>query len=339
MVLARFNCDPERLAEAVRRFPRKKILVLGDVMLDRFVWGSVNRISPEAPVPVVEIRKETSCLGGAANVAANISSLGAKPFPVGIIGGDAEGEQLRAALRDLGVSVQGIFVDRGRGTCVKTRIIAHHQQVCRTDREDRSPLTSALQQKIADRFRSHVGAADAVVVSDYAKGLISPALLRKVLPMAMAARKVVCVDPKLRDLAAYMPATVITPNQAEAEQASGIRIHDEKTLERAGKKIMLDTGVDHLLLTRGEHGMALFESDANVTQIPTLAREVFDVTGAGDTVISTLSLALVSGLSMLEAAILSNIAAGIVVGKLGTAFVTPEELLSGIRNSSGLHRC
>ncbi len=336
MVLARFNCDPGKLAAAVQQFQEKKILVLGDVMLDRFVWGSVSRISPEAPVPVVEIRKETSCLGGAANVAANISRMGARPFPGGVIGNDADGEILCAAFRDLGASVGGILVDKGRATCVKTRIIAHHQQVCRTDREDRSPLAWRMQQKLVEWFRSHLDSVDAVVISDYAKGLISSPLLRKVLPMARAVKRIVCVDPKLRDLGAYMPATVITPNQAEAEQASGIKIRDDKTLARAGRKIMADTGVGHLLLTRGELGMALFEADANVIQIPTLAREVFDVTGAGDTVISTLSLALASGLSMLEAAILSNIAAGIVVGKLGTAFVTPEELLAGIRNNSSL---
>jgi D-beta-D-heptose 7-phosphate kinase/D-beta-D-heptose 1-phosphate adenosyltransferase len=330
MVLARFNCHPETLAAAVSRFRKKKILVLGDVMLDRFLWGTVSRISPEAPVPVVEIQKETICLGGAANVAANIKGLGGEPFPLAVVGNDAEGEQLRAEFRSIGAATGGIFVDKGRMTSVKTRIIAHHQQVCRTDREDRTPLAPELQRKIVDWFRAHMEAVDAVVVSDYAKGLISTSLLKKILPMARSAQKVVCVDPKLRNLAAYRPATVITPNLAEAERAAGMSISDEKSLVRAGKKIMQQTGIDHLLVTRGEHGMALFEADSKVTQIPTLAREVFDVTGAGDTVISTLALGLVSGLSVLEAAILSNIAAGIVVGKLGTASVTPNELLSRI---------
>jgi D-beta-D-heptose 7-phosphate kinase/D-beta-D-heptose 1-phosphate adenosyltransferase len=330
MVLARFNCHPETLAAAVSRFRKKKILVLGDVMLDRFVWGSVSRISPEAPVPVVEIQKETTCLGGAANVAANVRALGGEPFPLAIVGDDAEGKQLRSEFRAIGASIAGIFVDKGRMTSVKTRIIAHQQQVCRTDREDRTPLTPELQQKIVDWFRAHVAAVDAVIVSDYAKGLISTSLLKKILPMARSAQKVVCVDPKLKNLAAYRPATVITPNLAEAERAAGTSIGDEKSLVRAGRKIIQQTGIDHLLVTRGEHGMALFEADFKVTQIPTLAREVFDVTGAGDTVISTLALGLVSGLSILEAAILSNIAAGIVVGKLGTASVTPSELLSRI---------
>lgn len=338
MVLARFNCHPDILAAAVGRFRKKKVLVLGDVMLDRFVWGSVSRISPEAPVPVVEIMKETTCLGGAANVVANISSLGGEAFPLTIVGNDAEGEQLRAKFHDLGTTLGGILVEKGRATSIKTRIIAHHQQVCRTDREDKTPLSPALKKKIVEWFRTHLEAMDAVVVSDYAKGLISPALLKRILPMAKSARKIVCIDPKLKNLGAYRPATVITPNLIEVELAAGMSISDERTLVRAGNKILRQTGIDHLLVTRGEHGMALFEggSDARVTQIPTLAREVYDVTGAGDTVISTLSLGLVSGLSILEAAILSNIAAGIVVGKLGTASVTVDELLAGIHQTSDL---
>ncbi len=338
MVLARYKCEPQILMEAVSRFRRKKVLVLGDMMLDRFVWGSVSRISPEAPVPVVEIRKETTCLGGAANVVANVSSLGGKAYPVAIVGGDSDGVQLRARLRELGTPSNGIMVERERTTSVKTRIIAHHQQVCRTDREDRTPLTPALQDKLVAWFRDHLETVDAVIISDYAKGLISVSLLRRILPLARSAGKIVCVDPKLKNLAAYRPATVITPNLSEAEQAAGMSIDDERSLTRAGNKILRQTGIDHLLVTRGEQGMALFAGDSNstVTKIPTLAREVFDVTGAGDTVISTLTLGLASGLPILEAAILSNIAAGIVVGKLGTACVTPDELLAGIQQMSGL---
>ena len=315
------------------RFRKKKVLVLGDVMLDRFVWGSVSRISPEAPVPVVEIRKETTCPGGAANVAANIGSLGGEPHPLAVVGHDLEGELLRDAFRDLGAPTGGLVVDKGRATTVKTRIIAHNQQVCRTDREDKEPLTAAVQRKVVAWFHAHLETMDAVIVSDYAKGLIFPALLRRILPAARAARKIVCVDPKLRNLAAYRPATVITPNHAETELAAATVIRSEKDLVRAGRKILRQTGIDALLVTRGEQGMALFEDNSTVTLIPTLAREVYDVTGAGDTVISTLALGLVAGLSVLEAAVLSNIAAGIVVGKLGTASVTPDELIAGIRGS------
>ncbi len=331
MILAQFNCKPEILIEAVRQFPRIKILVIGDLMLDRFIWGSVSRISPEAPVPVVEIRTETTCLGGAANVAANIKSLGATPIPLGVVGRDSEGRNLREILKTLGTPVSGLMDDPSRSTTVKTRIIAQHQQVCRTDREDRLPLSPALHRKVVDRFRSHLPRVDAVVISDYAKGLITPQFLKEILPAAKSVGKIVCVDPKLKNLAVYQPATVITPNTLEAERSAGITISNRRDLQRAGRKILRETRIQHLLITRGEQGMALFEGADQVKYIPTVAREVFDVTGAGDTVISTLALGLVAGLSILEAAIISNIAAGIVVGKLGTASVTPDELISRIQ--------
>lgn len=331
MVLARFKCDPDTLSEAVRKFRGKRILVIGDLMLDRFVWGSVSRISPEAPVPVVEVRKETTCLGGAANVAANIRALGGIPIPVGIIGDDFEGRRLRHEFRILGSPVAGLVADRSRATSVKTRIIAHHQQVCRTDREDRTPTSPALHRRVVSQFRKMLQSCAAVVVSDYAKGLISPLLLKEILPMARASGKIVCVDPKLKDLGLYRPATVITPNTLEAERASGVTISNRRDLLRAGRKILRSLRVDYLLITRGEEGMALFQKASGVTHIPTVAREVFDVTGAGDTVISTLTLGLVAGLPILQAAVLANIAAGIVVGKLGTATVTPDELIDRLR--------
>ncbi len=326
MVLARYKCDPDALIRAIRRFKGKRILVLGDMMLDRFVWGTVSRISPEAPVPVVEISRESNCMGGAANVAANIKALGGAPLAVGVIGADSAGQELRREFQDLGAVARGLIVDAVRPTSVKTRIIAHHQQVCRTDREDRSPLTSETQQRVVEFVRRSLDHVDAMVVSDYAKGLLSRPLLQNVLRAARRAKRIVCVDPKLPDLSSYRPATVITPNTHEAERAAGMKIANTKDLIRAGNRIMRDTGIRHLVVTRGEEGMALFEEAGRVTHIPTVAREVFDVTGAGDTVISTLTLGLVAGLNILESAILSNIAAGIVVGKLGTAAVGPEEL-------------
>lgn len=332
MVLARFKCDPEVLVRAVQRFRSKRILVVGDVMLDRFIWGSVSRISPEAPVPVVEIRRESTCLGGAANVSANIRSLGGKAVPIGILGDDYEGRRLKEEFRALGAPLGGLIVDGDRATSVKTRIIAHHQQVCRTDREDKFPISAEIQKRILKQFLGFLEKAHAVIISDYAKGLLSPSILREMLPEAKSAKKIVCIDPKFRNLAVYRPATVITPNTLEAEHASGVHIANKRDLVRAGRKILRQTGIQHLLVTRGEEGMALFEGHSRVTYIPTVAQEVFDVTGAGDTVISTLSLGLVAGLSMLEAAILSNIAAGIVVGKLGTASVTPDELIARIRS-------
>jgi D-beta-D-heptose 7-phosphate kinase/D-beta-D-heptose 1-phosphate adenosyltransferase len=332
MMLNQYKCDPEILIRAVRNFRNKRIIVLGDLMLDRFIWGSVSRISPEAPVPVVEIRKESTCLGGAANVASNIRSLGGMPVPLGILGDDFEGKRLREEFKAIGSPIGGLVVDKNRPTSIKTRIIAHHQQVCRTDREDRSAIPAALQARVAEKFRAALSSSDAVIVSDYAKGLISPPLLKRTLPLAKSARKVVCVDPKITDFAVYKPATVITPNTLEAERASGIAVSNTADLIRAGKKILRESGIEHLLVTRGEEGMALFVRGSGVTCIPTVAQEVFDVTGAGDTVISTLALSLVAGLTILQSAVLSNIAAGIVVGKLGTASATPDELIAAIRS-------
>ncbi len=331
MNLSRFKCGREGFIQAIRNFRNARILVFGDMMLDRFVFGTVSRISPEAPVPVVEIKDENTSLGGAANVAANIRSLGGMPVPLGVLGGDSQGDRLREEFRSIGSPIGGLIIDRTRQTSTKTRIIAHHQQVCRADREDRTPLSPAIQLRIARKFRATLVSVDAVIVSDYAKGVISPHLLKRILPLAKSARKIVCIDPKMKDFSAYKPATVITPNIQETELASGIAISGTRDLSRAARRILTESGIEHLLVTRGEEGMALFEDNSRVTYIPTIAQEVFDVTGAGDTVISTLTLGLVAGLSILESAVLSNIAAGIVVGKLGTASVTPEELIETIR--------
>jgi rfaE bifunctional protein kinase chain/domain len=332
MIFNLTKCDLEGLIRAVHSFRNKRILVLGDLMLDRFVWGSVSRISPEAPVPVVEIKKETICLGGAANVAANIRSLGGTPVPLGILGNDFEGKRLREEFRAIGSPTAGLVIDRNRATSIKTRIIAQHQQICRADREDRSPLSSLLQSQVAEKFKAALPSVDAVIVSDYSKGLISPHLLRQTLPLAKSAGKTICIDSKIKDFAVYRPATIITPNTSEVERASGITITNTRDLIRAGRKVLSQSGIQHLLVTRGEEGMTLFESDSKITHIPTVAREVFDVTGAGDTVISALALGFVSGLSILESAVLSNVAAGIVVGKLGTSSVVPDELIAGIRS-------
>lgn len=333
MVPNSFALNPDILIDAVRNFKGKRILILGDLMLDRFVYGSVSRISPEAPVPVIEIRNERTYPGGAANVAANIGSLGGVPVPIGIVGRDPEAECLRDAFRALGASTGGLIVDASRPTSVKTRIIALHQQVCRTDREDRSKLAARMRARIIEKFRAALPAADAVIVSDYAKGLLSPELLKRTLPLAKASGKIVCVDPKFHDFSVYGPATVLTPNTAEIERASGIAVSGKRDLLRAGRKVLGASGAEHLLITRGEEGMVLFDGDSGVTHIPTIAREVFDVTGAGDTVISALTLSLTAGLPILQAAVLANFAAGIVIGKLGTASATPEELVTAMRTS------
>lgn len=324
----------ERASSLVAGFDGKRIVVLGDLMLDEFIWGRVRRISPEAPVPVVEVDRQTLALGGAGNVVSNLVALGARPAPVGVLGQDFDAERLRLAFEELGVSGDQFVVDSSRPTTVKTRIIAHSQQVVRADRESRAPISSQIEGYVIDGFRSLIESADAVVVSDYGKGLLTPGLLALALTAARKRGLIVCLDPKMRSFAHYQPVTVITPNNQEAAEASNIPIDDEHSLTEAGRKLLGSIDTQAVLITRGEEGMALFTGDGpegvEVTHIPTVAREVYDVTGAGDTVIATLALALASGASVKEAAVLANHAAGVVVGKVGTASVTREELLDTI---------
>ena len=324
----------ERARSIADAFAGKRIVVLGDVMLDEFIWGRVRRISPEAPVPVVEVDRQTLALGGAGNVVSNLIALGAAATPIGVLGDDLDADRLRGAFSELGVSTIRLVVDAARPTTVKTRIIAHNQQVVRTDRESRGPIAAAIEARVADGFREEVEAADAVVVSDYGKGLLTPGLLARTLAAARERGLIVCLDPKMRNFVHYQPVTVITPNNQEAADASGIPIEDEKSLTEAGRMLLGSIDTRAVLITRGEEGMALFTGSgsdgAEVTHIPTVAREVYDVTGAGDTVIAMLALALASGASLEEAAVLANHGAGVVVGKVGTASVNRDELLATI---------
>jgi rfaE bifunctional protein kinase chain/domain len=326
------NLSRDRAKILTSKFAGKRIVVLGDLMLDEFIWGRVRRISPEAPVPVVEVDRQTVALGGAGNVVSNLAALGAHTTPVGVLGDDSDAERLRGAFRELGVSTTALIADSSRPTTVKTRIIAHNQQVVRTDRESRSQISVPIGDRVAESFCEQIETADAVVVSDYGKGLLSPALLARTLNASRERGLIVCLDPKMRSFVHYQPVTVITPNNQEASEASGIPIEDEQSLTEAGRKLLRSIDASAVLITRGEEGMALFTADqsagAEVTHIPTVAREVYDVTGAGDTVIATLALALAGGASLEEAAVLANHAAGVVVGKLGTASLTRDELLA-----------
>lgn len=319
----------ERAVTLTGAFGGKRIVVLGDVMLDEFIWGRVRRISPEAPVPVVEVDRQTLALGGAGNVASNLVALGASATPIGVIGNDSAAERLLSAFRDVGVNVDGLVVDADRPTTSKTRVIAHSQQVVRADRESRAPIRPEIEERLLGIFRSELDAADAVVVSDYGKGLLTPALLSGALAAARERGLTVCLDPKMRNFVHYQPVTIITPNNQEAAEASGIAIEDEESLTEAGRKLLASIECRAVLVTRGEEGMTLFTEDT-VTHIPTVAREVYDVTGAGDTVIATLALAIASGASLEEAAVLANHAAGVVVAKVGTASVTRDELLATV---------
>jgi len=322
MTLTRTRAD-----QLISSFPGKRILVLGDMMLDEFIWGKVRRISPEAPVPVVEVARDTYHLGGAGNVAANISALDANPFPVGLVGSDYAAQRLADLLRKSGVEPSGLVSETGRATTVKTRIVAHNQQIVRADRENKTPLTEERNNALLAAFLQSLPSCSALVVSDYDKGVVNKQLLSQALPAAQRAGIPVLLDPKVHHADYYRPITLITPNHREAELLTGITIDNDSDLEAAGSKLLERFECPYALITRGEEGMSLFSKDGS-HHLPTFAREVFDVTGAGDTVIATLALALAAGAEMEEAAILANHAAGLVVGKVGTATVSRTELLA-----------
>lgn len=312
------------MTKVVKNFNGKRILVLGDLMLDKYLWGNVGRISPEAPVPVVEVHRDTSCLGGAGNVCQNLKSLGASPIPVGVVGNDQAGSWIRENAPDN----SGIFVDKKRPTTVKTRIIAHHQQVVRVDQEEKKPISSATEDQIFHFIQTNV--FEGILISDYNKGLLTKSLMAKVLPFAHKKKISVFVDPKVDNFFSFSPVTLINPNHSETEQIVHHACDTDAQVEKAGAKILNRIDAKYLILKRGEHGMSVFEKGKKEIHIPTIAKEVYDVTGAGDTVIATASLALLSSASILEAAILANAAAGVVVGKIGTATVTPGELIGAL---------
>jgi rfaE bifunctional protein kinase chain/domain len=325
---------PERAAELVARAGSRTVVVFGDVMLDEFVWGDVTRISPEAPVPVVDIRRESVHLGGAANVLANLRALGLRASVVGVVGAGRAGERVRAELRDAGAdrAEENLLTDVSRPTTLKTRIIAHSQLVVRADRERRAPVDGPVEERIVETLRRLLKGADALVVSDYDKGAVTPGVLGEILPAAEAAGVPVLVDPKLRNFDAYRPATLVTPNHHEALRVTNTEDDTDAGVARAARLIRERLGCRSVLITRGERGMMLLEEGGEPTYVPTAAREVYDVTGAGDTVIATLAAGLAAGATLTEAAMLANPAAGVVVGKLGTATATAAELLASFHD-------
>ncbi|MGB2697213.1 MAG: D-glycero-beta-D-manno-heptose-7-phosphate kinase [Candidatus Zixiibacteriota bacterium] len=309
-----------------------KILILGDVMLDEYLWGSVSRISPEAPVPVVEILKETVKLGGAANVALNVQALGDQPVLVGIVGKDKNGERVKDILKDNQLQGEGIFVDQDRHTTIKTRIIAHSQQIVRADREKTDEISPELSSKLFDFIQSRVRDIKGIIISDYGKGVINGGLLQRVIALAKDNDLFIGVDPKESHFMSYKQVSVITPNHHEASFVFGKRIKDEGSLKEVGWGLLERLDVESLLITRGEKGMSLFEKNKTLTHFPTVAKEVYDVTGAGDTVISAFACARAAGADFKEAALLSNHAAGIAVGELGTAQVTKQRLKDDLKD-------
>jgi D-beta-D-heptose 7-phosphate kinase/D-beta-D-heptose 1-phosphate adenosyltransferase len=332
----------KRGVEILNNFKKASVLVIGDIVMDHFIWGKVRRISPEAPVPVVEVNSESLMLGGAANVVNNIHSLGGKVLVCGVIGKDDMGKNIVHELRLKGIPSDGVIVEENRPTSVKTRVIAHSQQVVRFDREKKDKIHLDTMKLIIDYTKGKISSVDTVVISDYAKGIISEELVEEVINIAKRKGKPVAVDPKVSHFDYYKYATIVTPNNDEASQASGVDIESDSSLLRAGEVLLNKLGSDAVLITRGEHGMSLFENNGSITHIPTVAKEVYDVSGAGDTVIGTVALAMASNASFKEAAVISNFAAGIVVGKVGTATVAPKELKDaieeGLRGRSKLRR-
>jgi rfaE bifunctional protein kinase chain/domain len=324
--------NKQRAAELIGEIATRNIVVLGDVMLDEFIWGDVTRVSPEAPVPVVDIRHESTHLGGAANVLANLLALGAKASVIGVVGDDSAGERVRNSVRDKSVLQQDgeLILDKSRPTTIKTRIIAQNQMVVRADREHRTPVNGETEDRIIRAVMAALETADALVVSDYDKGAVTPRILAEVLPAAYG-RIPVLIDPKARNFNAYRPATLVTPNHHEALRIAGLEKDSDDTLRKAARMIRACLSCDAVLITRGDRGMMLVEGDSDPVNVETAAREVFDVTGAGDTVIAALGAALAGGASMSEAAVLANHAAGIVVAKLGTATASAREVLDSIQ--------
>ncbi len=317
-----------KAATILKNFSRSRILVIGDLILDRYIWGKVSRISPEAPVPVVEVMADNFMLGGAANVANNVAALGGGVTVAGVAGKDRAGEVLKSLLD--GKDIRSALFEDARPTTVKTRVIAHNQQVVRFDREDKNRVSGKVLGEVIAFLNQAIHEHDAVIVSDYRKGMVSRDLIEGILKSVRRQKRLLAVDPKVGHFHCYRGVSVITPNLMEASQGSGVEIKDEKSLVKAGRTLMKKLSCRAVLITRGEAGMSLFEKE-KVTHIPTVARHVYDVTGAGDTVIAAFTLACVSGASMQEAAVIANHAAGIVVGEVGTAVVTRERLLESLK--------
>lgn len=338
-----------QLHSIISKFHRKKIMVIGDIILDQYIQGYVTRLSPEAPVPVVVQERSFYAPGGAANVAHNLSGLTAQAVLVGRIGDDPEGQILSRELRQKGINTRGIFIDKALPTTCKTRVIAQRQQIVRIDREKAEDTPNKfVSDKITNFISKGMESCDAVILSDYGKGLITPQLVSFVRDLALAKKKIITIDPKVEHFSYYRNVTAITPNLKETENAirnikitstlpEKLEIHfdrlrDNGHIDSAGKELLRYLNLDCLLITLGEHGMRLFEKQRPPVNIKTRAKEVYDVSGAGDTVIATFTLGLSAGAKKKEAAVLANLAAGIVVGKLGTVAVTKSELLESVRS-------
>lgn len=325
------------LSAVISSFKGKRVLIIGDLILDRYIHGKVSRISPEAPVPVVDVVDESFLLGGAANVANNIIALGGTVSMAGIRGTDPAARVMMELLAEKGIATEGVVEDK-RPTTMKTRVIAHNQQVVRFDREEKKRLEGRRLMSLLEYIREAVPSHDAVIISDYKKGVVSAALVKAVVRAAKQNQTFVAVDPKVGHFHFYKGVSLITPNLMEASQGSGVEIRDEKSLIKAGTTLLNRLSCGSVLITRSEEGMSLFEREgqkaARVTHIPTVAKKVFDVTGAGDTVIAAITLSHAAGAALGDAAVIANHAAGIVVAEVGTAVATPEALTKSVKSEA-----
>ena len=322
----------QRLNEVIKSFAGKRIAVVGDLMVDSYYWGTVNRVSPEAPVPVVDVVSESVRLGGAANVANNIQALGGESILVGLIGNDHPGQLFLDILKDQNLSAEGIVQDPSRPTTIKTRVIAHGQHVVRIDNESKADCPEHLQHRIIDAVKYHIHEIDGIILEDYNKGAMTTDIVREIIAVARKYDKIVTVDPKFNNFFEYKNVTVFKPNKREAEEAIGSRIRNSDDLVRAGKKLLEELQAENILLTRGEEGLTLFEKSGDISHMKSLATNVQDVSGAGDTVISTLTMALASRATIREAAALANCAASVVIGAVGIVPIRIEDLLAnGVR--------
>jgi rfaE bifunctional protein kinase chain/domain len=315
-----------RLKTLFSDFNGKTIAIIGDLMLDRYYWGNVNRISPEAPVPVLEVDSESARLGGAANVANNIKALGGTPVLFGAVGGDQNGKTLKEIATANGFDTKGIINDPDRPTTVKTRVIAHGQHVVRIDQELRSDISKQIQSELLKRLEDNISKIDGIILEDYNKGVLCRSLIRDAITLANKFDKIITVDPKFNNFFEYKNVTVFKPNRKETEEALGMRLNDNHSTEIAGEKLLEELKANSIIITRGEFGSSVFSKEDITHHIPTTARKVADVSGAGDTVISTLTMAIAAGSSLLEASIIANTAGGIVCGEVGIAPINKEEL-------------
>jgi D-glycero-beta-D-manno-heptose-7-phosphate kinase len=325
----------DRLTQIQKGFTGKRIAVVGDLMLDRYFWGRVVRISPEAPVPVVEVAEESTRLGGAANVANNIASLGGVPIMIGVVGKDAGAESLRTIVAEKGFPVNGIVVDNSRPTTIKTRVIAHAQHVVRIDQEEKVDLNAETQGRVLAALESQIKSLDGIILEDYNKGVLTKGLIKSVIQLAKDHKKPVTVDPKSNNFFEYQGVSVFKPNRKEAEEALGRRLHTINDMEGAARDLLKKLNADNILLTLGEMGMILLERNGLPAHVETKARHVADVSGAGDTVIATLTMAIAAGATIQESASLANYAGGIVCGEVGIVPIERDILIQTILKDNG----